>query len=157
MDADMSFLKIGKTSLDRILLSLDIRGGVAKEMELVLEDKHFSKSWITKEILSIDEVVTNMGIIPVNVTCLFVMRVVESTTQRKSAAPLIEVESMSPIGKQGKAGRGYGIPLEMEIQEGQNVQEIQHPSIVGRGPIFVDSLLAQATQEPHVMLEGFTS
>ena len=41
MDADMSFCITGQMLVARILVSLDIRVGLAKEMELIWGDKHF--------------------------------------------------------------------------------------------------------------------
>jgi hypothetical protein len=41
MDANTSFITSGKQSVAQILVSLNIRGGLAEELELICKDKHF--------------------------------------------------------------------------------------------------------------------
>jgi hypothetical protein len=72
MDADLSFRKTGKMTVARILVSLDIRAGLAEEMEFVMGENHvFVRAWIMKVFLFDVDVVTNMDTWPANATSPF--------------------------------------------------------------------------------------
>jgi hypothetical protein len=90
LDADMSFLTTGELTVARILVSFDIRGGLAEELELVLEDKHYFQKLDYEGIPFQDKhyfqkldyegiaspsdlaVVITMAIFPTNVICPFI-------------------------------------------------------------------------------------
>jgi hypothetical protein len=78
IDADMSFLTLRKVSMARILIHINVRKGLTKDMELSWGGKTLCRIWIMRGFLSSFTDVISMDIFPMKASSLCRIEEVEA-------------------------------------------------------------------------------